>query len=180
VEGGALRLTSGEYGSAAGFTVSYADAGGEDPATQLGLAAATYDNGLDAAGTLDGIALTGAGQLLTAANGLVMRYTGSAATATSTMRYARGLGGSLALSAETMLAQGSGTIALQKSSAERGISSLERRETDILARMERRRATLVADFTRMETLLGRLQGQGSWLTSQIGSIQNISAANARG
>lgn len=176
VEGGALRLTAGEFGSAAGFTVSYGDPGSEDPATQLGLAAASYDNGLDAAGTLDGIALTGAGQLLTAENGLVMRYTGTVASAVSTMRYARGLGGTLALSAETMLASGTGTIALQKDSAQSGIASLERRETDILARMERRRATLVADFTRMETLLGRLQGQGQWLTSQIGSIQNIASS----
>lgn len=176
VEGGALRLTGTQFGSGAGFTVSYDDPGAEDPATQLGIVAGAHDSGVDAAGTLSGEVLTGAGQLLTAPNGMMMRYTGAADSATSTVRYARGLGGTLALSADSMLNAGSGTIALQRSASETAIGSLERRETDILARIERRRASLIADFSRMEAVLGRLQAQGQWLTSQVNSLNSFNRA----
>lgn len=179
LEGGALRLTSNEYGSGAGFTVAYTDPGAESPATQLGIAASAHDSGLDAIATLDGVAMTGSGQLLTAVNGLVVRYTGTDATASTTVRYSRGLAGSLTGAANSILVEGDGTAAQQEASARTRIASLERRESDILARLERRRAALVADFTRMESTLSRLQSQGSWLTSQITSMQNISAAAAR-
>ena len=170
VQGGALRLTSDSYGGPGGFTVSYTDPLGEDPATQLGIAAAAYDNGLDAAGTLDGVAMTGSGQLLTAVNGIVLRYTGTDATASSTVRFARGLAGSLSRSADLVLKSGTGTIALQQSSAQSGIGALERREVDIQARLERRRESLVAQFVKMESWMGRLQSQGSWLTSQVNAL----------
>jgi len=104
VEGGALRLTSTEYGSLGGFTIAYTDPGAEAPGTQLGLAAGSFDTGLDAAGTLDGEAMTGAGQLLTSLKGLVLRYTGTDDNATSEVRYTRGLAGSLSQSAESVLA----------------------------------------------------------------------------
>ncbi len=177
VEGGALRLTGAEFGSGAGFTVSYTDPGAEDPATQLGIAAAAFDTGLDAAGTLDGEVMTGDGQMLTALNGIILRYTGTADTDASTVRFARGLGGTMSAAADSMIRAGSGTIPLQTTSAQNVIASLERRETDILARMERRRVALVAEFTRMETLLGRLQSQGQWLTSQVTSLRSINSAS---
>ena len=107
---------------------------------------------------------------MTAANGLLLHYTGVADSATSAVRYARGLGGTLSLSAKSMLDSGSGTISLQRSAAENSIASLERRETDILSRLERYRASLVEQFARMETVLGRLQGQGQCLTSQVDAM----------
>ncbi len=176
LEGGALRLTSTEHGSGNGFTVAYADPGLESPATQLGIAAGAHDNGVDAAGTLAGVAMTGAGQLLTGVNGLVVRYTGTDALASTTVRYSRGLAGALTGAANSILVDGDGTAAQQETSARARIVSLERREADITSRLERRRAALIADFTRMETTLSRLQSQGNWLSSQITSIQNISAA----
>lgn len=179
VEGGALRLTSTDYGTGGGFTVSYGDPGAEAPAAQLGIAAGSYDTGVDAAGTLDGVALTGAGQLLTSTTGLVLRYTGTDAAATGTMRYARGLAGALTVAANAVLAT-DGSAALQTESARTRISSLERREADIIARLERRRAALVADFTRMEQSLARLQSQGSWLSSQITTMNAIAGARAAG
>lgn len=167
VEGGALRLTGTEYGTSGGFTVSYTDPGAEDPATQLGIAAGVHDTGVNVAGTLGGVAMTGAGQVLTAINGLMLRYTGTDAPANSTVRYSRGLASGLTIAANSLLAEGSGTAATQQQSAQSRIASLEKREVDILARLERRRATLIADFTRMETSLAKLQSQGNWLTSQI-------------
>jgi flagellar hook-associated protein 2 len=180
VEGGALRFTSTAYGSTGGFTVAYTDPGAEAPDTQLGIAAGSYDTGLDAAGTLDGEAMTGAGQLLTSLKGLVLRYTGTDNAATSEVRYSRGLGGALTQSAESVLATGSGAAALQIDSARNRIASLEKRELDIVDRLERRRIALVADFTRMETLLSQLQAQGSWLTSQTSTLNAIARGRAGG
>lgn len=178
VEGGALRLTSTDFGSIGGFTVSYTDPGAENPATQLGLAAQAHDTGLDALGTLDGEAMTGAGQLLTSLQGLVIRYTGTDDSATSEVRYTRGLAGSLSTSADAVLSTEGGAAALQTQSARTRIAALEKRELDILSRLERRRATLVADFTRMETLLSQFQAQSSWLTSQVTSLNAIAAGRA--
>jgi flagellar hook-associated protein 2 len=178
VEGGALRLTSTDYGSLGGFTVAYTDPGAEDPATQLGIAAQSHDTGLDAEGTLDGEAMTGSGQLLTSLQGLVLRYTGTDDSATSEVRYARGLAGGLAVSADSVLNVDGGSAALQVQSARTRIASLEKREIDILSRLERRRATLVADFTRMETLLSQFQAQSAWLTSQVTSLNAIAAGRA--
>ncbi|MBX7120441.1 MAG: flagellar filament capping protein FliD [Gemmatimonadaceae bacterium] len=177
VEGGALRLTSSEYGTRAGFTVSYSDPGSEAPATQLGIAAGSYDTGLDAVATLDGVAMTGDGQLLTAANGLVLRYTGTANALTTTARYAQGVAGALTIAANSVLAAGSGTAALQILSAQDRLATLERRSTDITDRLERRRQTLVADFTRMETALAKLQAQGSWLTQQVTAMNASASSN---
>ncbi len=176
VEGGALRLRSTDYGTSGGFTVAYTDPGAEDPATQLGIAAGAHDTGINAAGTLDGVALTGNGQLLTSATGLVWRYTGTDDVASSAVRYSRGLAGALTVAANSVLSESGGTAKLQTDSARTRIASLEKREVDILSRLERRRLALVADFTRMESALGRLQGQGNWLTSQITAMNAARSA----
>ncbi|MFN0097422.1 MAG: flagellar filament capping protein FliD [Gemmatimonadaceae bacterium] len=178
VEGGALRLTSTDFGSLGGFTVSYTDPGAENPAAQLGIAAQSHDTGLDAAGSLDGEAMTGSGQLLTSLQGLVLRYTGADDNATSEVRYTRGLAGGLVVSADSVLNTDGGAASLQVQSARNRIATLEKREIDILARLDRRRATLVADFTRMETLLSQFQAQSAWLTSQVTSLNAISAGRA--
>lgn len=178
VEGGALRLTSTDFGSLGGFTVAYTDPGAENPATQLGIAAQSHDTGLDAEGTLDGEAMTGSGQLLTSLQGLVLRYTGTDNSASSEVRYARGLAGGLVVSADAVLNADGGAASLQIQSARTRIASLEKREVDILSRLDRRRATLVADFTRMETLLSQFQAQSAWLTSQVTSLNAIAAGRA--
>lgn len=51
-----------------------------------------------------------------------------------------------------------------------GLASLERRDVDIQARLERRRESLVAQFVKMESLIGRLQRQGSGLTSPVDAL----------
>lgn len=38
------------------------------------------------------------------------------------------------------------------------------------ARLERRRESLVEQFVKLESLLGRLQSQGSWLMSQVDAL----------
>ncbi len=176
VEGGAIRLTGTSYGTNGGFTVSYTDPGAEAPATQLGIAAGAYDTGVNAAGTLNGIAMTANGQVLTGVNGLIVRYTGTAATLSTTVRYARGVAGGISYAADGVIADGTGTAALFKSSAQTRIASLERRESDVTDRLERRRAALVAQFSKMESVLGKLQSQSSWLTSQITSMQNMNSS----
>jgi flagellar hook-associated protein 2 len=48
---------------------------------------------------------------------------------------------------------------------------------DWTTRLAARQATLTAQFTAMETALGTLKNQSSWLTSQINSLPSMSKSN---
>ena len=46
---------------------------------------------------------------------------------------------------------------------------------DVQARLDRRRESLVAQFTAMEAALSRIQAQGTWLTQQITALNTTTA-----
>jgi flagellar hook-associated protein 2 len=182
VEGGALRLSSLDYGSSAAFTVSYTSPSATDIAGQLGIAAGEVKNGLDVEGTftLGGVVLaaTGAGQLLTGATGtagegLALRYSGAAPTASSiTVDFALGIGGMIARSGELITRTGDGVVARNTGSLQTSIERFDSRALDVQERLERHRERLVRQFAAMEAALSRIQAQGNWLASQVQALQS--------
>jgi flagellar hook-associated protein 2 len=174
-----LAIEGTEYGSAASLTVAYVPtvAGTADP---FGLAGTS--TGVDVAGTIGGRAATGRGQVLTAdagtdadanpATGLAVRYRGTAPTGATppTIAFARGVGGLMTQATDILTRSGDGTIASQGASIDSSIALLEQRSDDIAARLERRRESLVKQFTAMEAVLSRIQSQGNWLTQQISNL----------
>lgn len=90
--GGATRLVSNEYGSGASIT-AISDRAGAANSTGLGTTALT-DTGVNVAGTINGVAATGSGNVLTAtsgaAKGLAVSFAAASATSAATVTGAQG------------------------------------------------------------------------------------------
>jgi len=167
-EGGALRISTTEYGSAASVTI------GGTAAAQLGLTAGTV-SGTDVAGTIGGLVATGSGRTLTGeaggpTDGLVIQYTGSTARSAGELRYVLGVGGLLDRVVEPTIRTNDGVIPTQINSITRSIETMNKRLDDIESRLEVRRQALIGQFTRMEAAMSVLQSQSTWLSSQIQSL----------
>ena len=172
---GRVRLTASDPGSAAGFTIAYTPGAGGDGTAMLGLAAGA-STGLNVAGTINGVAATGNGQLLTgaagnAAEGLAIRYTGTAARAAGTVRFTLGVMGTLGQLTSRMASDTGSTTDAQVASLTARADSLDRRTTDIQARLDARREALTKQFIAMESAIARASAIGSSLASQITSLQ---------
>jgi flagellar hook-associated protein 2 len=70
-----------------------------------------------------------------------------------------------------------GTITLLTTASQSSAKDLQARIDDWDTRLALRKETLTRQFTAMETALGTLQNQSSWLSSQIGSLPSWSASN---
>jgi flagellar hook-associated protein 2 len=183
-DGTTVTITGSNYGSASSITVGFL-LDGEEAAQQLGFA--TTMSGTDVEGTINGKAATGLGQLLTAsapdagdsnpAQGLSLLYTGTIPV-TTTMTFARAIGGMFTASADSVLTSGTGIIDLTTSSLRRTIDTLTTRQIDIQARLDRQRAALTAQFTAMESAMSKLQTQSTWLTGQINALSSLNSSSS--
>jgi len=174
VNGSNVELTGGQYGSAATFTVAFTD-GGSGATAQLGLAAGTYA-GTDIQGTIDGVVALGSGRLLTgavgsAAEGLQLRYTGTAAGAMGSVTFMQGAAGALFLAADAIARSGDGAVASQQEAIQRTITSLTARADTVQQMLDRRKELLLQQYTAMEAAIGRIQSQGTAVTNFIKSLQ---------
>jgi flagellar hook-associated protein 2 len=169
-EGNRLKLVHQVYGGAQGITA--VEIGG----TALGMGdAATETGGLDVAGTINGVAATGKGRILSleqegdSASGLRLRYDGSSPTSTRftlTIGVAEGFWREL----DALTDPVGGTIYHRTGALERTIADIKGDMADMEGRLEVRRQRLIRQFTAMEKTLSALQAQMSWLTGQINSL----------
>ena len=83
---------------------------------------------------------------------------------------ASGLGGAITGETDRMLDTVDGDFVQQTESLDSSVSSLQKRQDDIQGALDREREALVAQYTRMEQAISRVQAQGSWLSSQVGSL----------
>ena len=174
--GGELKLEHDDYGSLAGFDVSFT-AGGTDGSASLGLTAGSYA-GLDVLGTIGGLAATGSGQLLTgdvdtAVEGLVVRYTGNTLGSAGDMTFSRGIAVLVEAAASVILGTEGGSIDSVIERLDARILSQNDRIARMETRLERRRELLVGRFSRLEEAMAKAQSQMQWLTAQLGSLPQI-------
>jgi flagellar hook-associated protein 2 len=175
--GGQLVITSTSYGSAAKFNVDF-DVGDTQPGTQLGLTTG-QSAGVDVAGTINGVAATGAGQSLTgavgdASEGLAIQYTG-AIPYTGSIAHTVGLAGLISNVADAATRSGDGLIAGITTSLQTRIDTLTKQSEAVQARLDAHKTLLTQQFTRMEAALSKLQAQTSALTNQINGLQQKTA-----
>jgi flagellar hook-associated protein 2 len=191
--GSQLTIAGSKYGSAASYTVAYsrddAVAGTSTPISTSpnGFSAGTYA-GLDVqgkiytkGGTPPAEVVTGNGQLLTGAegtdaDGLSVIYDGSGTGTIGDLSFVVGAAGMMERIAKSYTSPGDGVISLQLTSLSDAITALQKRQTDAQARITSYQNSLVRQFTAMETALSQFQSTGSWLTSQINSINAMQAA----
>ena len=169
---GVLTLSSDLYGSGSNVSIT----GGNGLANLLG-AAPVETSGVDVAGTINGVAASGAGQFLTggtgdATEGLKIQVTGGSTGDRGTVSYTTGyayqfdrlidsfLGSNGAISTKT-----DGLNATLKS-----IGDQKDRLNDRLADIEQRYR---AQFTALDTALGQMTQTSTFLTQQLANLPKI-------
>ncbi len=164
-----LVLTHTAYGT--GHIITAGSSGG-DP---LGLngTASTKVWGVNVAGTINGEAAAGSGQLLTLAStsgnnaaGLSVMYTGTESantTFTLTLGIAELLNRQLGFITDTS----DGYVTFKQTSLKNSIDNYEDRIEDMEAMLARKMETMINRFVAMELAMSQLQSQSNWLSGQI-------------
>jgi flagellar hook-associated protein 2 len=109
-------------------------------------------------------------------DGLVIKYTGTAIGAKGTVTFMQGAAGGLFLAADAIARSGDGAIAMQQDAISRTITSLTTRADTIQGQLDRKKESLIAQFTAMEAAIAKIQTQGTAITNFITSMR--AAANS--
>ncbi len=168
--GYSLQITSGEYGSGTSFSVN---ASGAD---QLGLVGSVF-TGADVAGTIDGVAATGDGQVLSAPStdptlaglSLLVSTPGIASsTALGQFSYTAGLAGGLASLSSAAVAT-NGELPAKITAAQSTAKQLGTQITVEQQLVVSQKQQLEAEYNQLETTLTTLKSQSSYLTNAFGT-----------
>ncbi len=169
-DGGRLRITTREFGSAAQLSVVSDQADPGDGSGSGFGTTPTADAGVDVEGSIGGAAATGSGQLLTAAGdgpyaGLTLRVVATAAEVASTggdfgtVSFSAGLVRGLVSTLRGYTRSGDGPVAAARATLEEGLRRLADDIERFEARIEARKARLVRMFAEVEKAIAALQSQ---------------------
>jgi len=163
-----FTIESRQFGSSS--TVSVTNIGAD--AADLGLSAGISTGGINVAGTVDGVAGFGTGNVLLPALGepgeSLALIVGENATS-GTVNFSRGFGGQLENLIEQFLENG-GVINLREDSLNDDIDSLDDDQSDLDRRIESFEERLTSQFIAMESIVRSLQNSQSFLESTLDSL----------
>ncbi|HYE06096.1 MAG TPA: flagellar filament capping protein FliD [Planctomycetota bacterium] len=177
--GDRLEVRSALYGSSQTIEVT----GGTANAA-LFLDTTTEAVGVNVAGTIDGVAATGTGQVLSGvvgqrSEGLRLLVTSTTATS-GTVTARKGVGQLFGDKIVAMTAATFGSVVQTEDGLEAVIDGLADRITKMDIRLEQRRQRYQALYLQMEKLIQGFQSQGNAISGQVAGFQNMAAARARG
>lgn len=166
---GVLSITSASYGTDSSVTLS-----GGNGANGLMGANPISTGGLDVAGSVNGAAAIGAGQILTAATGatsegLRLIINGGPLGARGSVDFSRGIADRLNKLAEDLLAD-DGLVAARVDGLNNSIKDIDRRQEDFVRRLEVTEARFRMQFTALDTMLGSLNQTSQFLQQQLASL----------
>ncbi|MBI5443903.1 MAG: flagellar filament capping protein FliD [Deltaproteobacteria bacterium] len=179
---GKLSIASGRYGSLSKVTLS-----GGTALPSLGFAAGQSASGQDVAGTIDGEAATGTGQILKGnpgnakTDGLQLLVELSEAdvpvgqTATSTVTVTKGVFSRLDEYLSGLTDPLSGAASLRQKGTSSAIDSIKAEIKAMEVRLDAKRESLLAQFRAMESAIGKLNTQGSYLTNALAALTKSSS-----
>jgi flagellar hook-associated protein 2 len=151
--------------------VTESDAGGE-AGTGTGAA------GQDVAGTINGESATGKGQILTGNDGnantagLKLRITATNTGSYGTVHFTQGVASVLSHYLDQITRLGSGVVKSAEDNIQNQIRAFDADIASYEQRLVAKQERLIRQFAAMESALSRLQGQGSFLTTQLAQISN--------
>lgn len=165
---GTLTLTSVNYGSTSSVSITGGTAG-----SALGLDADTPTNGVDVTGSIGGASATGSGQLLSAisgdALGMGILINGGALGDRGVLNYSQGYATTLSNWSTAVLASDS-IIAARTEGIGRSITDIDKRRTDLEARLVSIEKRYRAQFTALDTMLSSMNSTSSFLTQQLANL----------
>ena len=157
---GTLTLTSKRYGSISTVAIT----GGTALADLFGAPAGTA--GLDADGTLGGVAATGSGKSLSA-KGLSVTIDGGATGARGTLGFSRGVADSLGTLIADML---DGAVAARTSGLQASIKSIAGSKSAFENRMTKVEANMRAQFVALDKTIASMNNTSTFLTQQLANL----------
>ena len=178
---GYFEIYTQTYGDSS--TVAMGEAPGNAAAT-LGLASMTSTAGTHVAGTIDGVAAMGSGQLLYGAsdqtsNGFRTRVTATpdqiadaGGSISATVTVTTGIASQMSDYLEQLTDPATGLLKLKVDNFQDRIETYQQQIDRHDARLEQRRAQLVARFSQLEVALSQMQAQGSYLSSQLAGFSS--------
>lgn len=186
-DGGKVKLTHNYYGSQYSIEVSSTVASGTPGSTGLGAPianeTATY-TGTDVQGTINGEPATGNGQMLTGDEGndntagLVLRVGGSSTGDRGTVTVTKGLAARLD-DLLHFITKTNGLIDVRSQSIQDEIDYFDERIAELQERLSQEEERLYEKFSAMESALGSLQRQSSWLAAQFATLFTFNWAPTR-
>lgn len=163
---GVLTLTSARYGSVSSVQIS----SGNALAGLLGGAPVTTA-GLDVEGTINGVPASGSGRVLTdlssgPSSGLKVEVTGGATGPRGSVYFSRGYADTLDKLVESFV-ESDGAIAARSDGINASIETIEDRRMEMERRLQDVETRIRAQFTALDTLLGRMSATSQFLTQQL-------------
>jgi flagellar hook-associated protein 2 len=166
---GHLILKNDSYGSASSFTIA---------SSGLGLTDETV-TGQDVAGTIGGEAATGSGQTLTGnsgnahTDGLAVTYSGSTAGVdVGAISIKVGVTDLFSRVLFDITDSYEGYVAAKQNSLQDKIDDYKDKIDAMEEQLSRKQELLTNQFVRMETAMGKLQNQSSWLSQQTSTLSS--------
>jgi flagellar hook-associated protein 2 len=163
---GVLTLISSSYGSASSIAL-----GGNGASNLFGTP--TQTTGLDVAGTINGLAATGSGQLLTSSlgdsQGLSVAIQGGTTGNRGTISYTQGLS-SLFNSQITSMLGTHGSLASETTQFNTNISDVQKQIDALNAKIVVDQANLTNQYAQLDAMLGSMNSLSSYLTQQLARL----------
>lgn len=167
VNGGNISVTSNTYGS----TSSVIATSGNGLANIFGTAVSS--TGQNVAGTINGIAASGVGQMLTAssgnAQGLSMQVTGGALGARGTIGFSQGYAYTLNNYANSVLGSG-GSISSSTTELNTNISNVAKQITALQQGLIIKQALYTAQYTALNNIMTNMNSTSAFLTQQLSTL----------
>lgn len=172
---GKLEFTSAAYGSSSKVDITAASADMAD----IGLSVASGTTGADVAGTVDGAAAFGFGNVLlpalnSKAEGLSMQITAGATSGNIT--FSRGFSGTFKGMIDNFL-KTNGLIKNRETSINKDVEKIKTDMATLDRRSQSYRARLQAQFSAMEAITRSLKSTGTFLTGAFKALSNSSSDN---
>ena len=186
---GYLILNSGSYGK--NSKIELQTSVSSSASVALGLLTAQSFEGRDVSGTINGEKATGSGRVLTGNEGntttaglkLLVELTERdvSSEVDAVVKVSRGIASLAQDFSDSITKSVDGTLARRTKALESQIKDIESRVTDMNQRMEIKRQRLLEKFQDMESLIGQLNQESTYLAAQLNQIsQNFSQIAANG
>lgn len=172
---GVLKITSNRYGSASVANIT----GGNGQANLNFGGSAVVSNGVDTAGTINGVAATGSGQYLTGASGdasqgLQIKISGGSTGARGTVNYSQGYAYQFNTLTSSMLGS-DGVISTSTAGINASIQRLNDDQQTLSSRLTAIEARYRAQFTALDTMISSMNTTSSFLTQQLANLSKNNA-----
>ena len=169
--GTAFVVTSNDYGASSSVEFTAIDT---TTAASLGFSVAAGATGVNAAGTINGVAATGAGQFLTGATGdnaegLKLQIIGGVTGARGTVNYSQGYAYQLDKLADIQLGT-AGPVASRTDGINKSIKDIGDQRVVLNQRLTDFEKNLRDRFTRLDTAVAKLRSTNDFVTRQFAQL----------